>query len=306
MRFCSTSLATSDSMPTLDTRDVSISFAQHGSRADEPVLLLHGWSCQMLHWPARFIEGLVRADFRVITMDNRDIGLSGKLDQYQPPDPTAILSGESITPPYGIVDMAADASAVLDYLGLGGAHLIGFSMGGMIAQRIAIDHPERVFSLTSMMSSTSDPGLPPAESAAAAAFFRVPEGEKSEVVAQIREGWEVIGGPHYSSCEEGLGQFAEAAFERGYSADGIKRQGMAVLAEPDRTTALASVQAQTLVIHGELDPLISIDASKATADAIAGATLATIERIGHDLPDSVVPTLVDILVWHLETARAMR
>ena len=303
-------------MPSFDLQGLPIYYEQYGSRADPPLLLVHGWTCQLIHWPKSFVDGLTASGLRVIALDNRDIGLSGKVSRGAEggADSLASLLDDpgAFTPPYRLDDMARDVVALLDHLGQAGAHIVGFSMGGMIAQRLAIHHPERVFSLTSCASSTGNPELPRASEAAAAAFMRDPpsrasaSGEASHraaVIAFVRHGWNVIGGPHYRSTEQGLGRFAEHAYDRAFSPDGHVRQAQAIFGDGSRVDALAEVRAPTLVFHGGVDPLLPPAAGEDTARAIAGAELVVFPKMGHDLPEPLVPEIVERIARHALATR---
>lgn len=282
-------------MPVCRHGEHTIHFEQHGARTDPPLILIHGLGGQLIEWPMSLIEAFLAARLRVITFDNRDVGRSGWFDAAGMPDilaaMTAAEAGEPVASAYTLADMAADVVALQDHLGLASAHLLGVSMGGMIGQRVAIDHPQRVRSLISVMSSTGSRDLPGATDEARAVLFTPPPSqEKDAVVAHGRAGADVIGGPHFRSSEVGWGRFVADKYERGYHPAGIARQMTAVMADGDRTEALARVAAPTLVLHGDADPLVPLECGRATARAIPGARFAAIERMGHDLPEPLVAT----------------
>lgn len=298
-------------MPFFQSQSLQMYFEQRGARSDPPVLLLHGIGCQLVQWPESFVQGLVTAGYRVLLLDNRDVGLSAKLDDLGTPDiaimMAAMASGKPVNAPYSSTDMAADAVALLDHLGQSGAHVIGLSMGGMIAQQMAIHFSQRLFSLTSIMSSSGAAGLPQPDPAAMAGLLAVPANTAREtVIAQIRATWNSFGGPHYKSDECGIGQLAAAAFDRCYHPSGFSRQLAAIVADTTRANDLAKVRTPTLVVHGDADPLTPLAAGQDTAARIAGATLSVVANMGHDLPEPLIPGIVATIAEHLGKAHAKR
>ena len=287
-------------MPTFEATGISIHFEQQGARTDPPLLLLHGIGCQLVQWPQQFIDGLTARGLRVIYPDNRDVGLSGKLSAHGRMDlaqvMTAMGTGTPVDAPYSLADMAEDARALLDHLGLMDAHVLGVSMGGMIAQHLAIAHPERVRSLISVMSSSGDPELPAATPEAAAALVAAPAGtDRASLIAHQENVWNLIGGPRYHSSEEGIGKLAARAIDRMVYPEGFARQLAAIVADGSRVTRLGGITAPTLVIHGDQDPLVPLAAGESTASAIPGATLEVVSGMGHDLPETLIPLLVEII-----------
>ncbi len=294
-------------MPSFETETATLHYEQHGARANPPVLLIHGLTCQTIHWPRALIDRIADAGYRVVTFDNRDSGLSSKLDHLDVGSMETVLADPAnVPPPYGLSDLAQDASALLDYLGQSGAHLVGFSMGGMIAQRLALDASIRVFSLTSIASTTSDPDLPGAEPEALEAFVSTPPASRDAAIAHIANGWRVIGGTFYDSRRVGLARLAEAAYDRGYSATGAARQLLAILHSEPRGTALEALDVPALVIHGGADPLVPVAAGKRTADSIRGARLTVFEHMGHDLPDPLLEEMAEDIVRHLDSVQEKR
>ena len=197
-------------MPRFRHADLDLHYEQWGARADPPLLLLHGLSCQIIHWPPGLIDRLTEAGYRVIAMDNRDMGLSSRVAAPAPQVADIVAAMDDLSrypPPYTLSDMAADAVALLNHLGQAGAHIIGLSMGGMIAQTLAIEHPERAFSLISIMSNTGNPELPPGEPEAVAAFIADRPEDRDAAIAQYQRGWDIVAGPHYDSLTEGLARF---------------------------------------------------------------------------------------------------
>lgn len=249
----------------------------------EPLLLISGLGMQLTFWPDTLLEAFADAGFDVARYDNRDVGRSTALTALGAPSLARMLARPRAAARYTLSDMAADAVAVLDALGWESAHLFGTSMGGMIAQTVAIEHPARVRSLTSVMPSPGPWIARPRLRAAlvpAAPPARTPEQAGEQVVATFR----TIGSPAYPLDEDFLRAYGRGAYTRNRDPDGGRRQLAAVLASPDRRPALGTVTAPTLVLHGEADPLIPLAGGLATAQAVPGARLVTFPGMGHDLP----------------------
>lgn len=298
-------------MATFNARSGAMYFEHRGARASPRALLIHGLGCQLAQWPDRFVDALAASGLCVVAFDNRDVGLSHGPDDVRPPSAEALLAAQQdptvLTPAYSLSDMAADAIDLLDHLGQAGAHVIGFSMGGMIAQRMAIEYPHRVYSLTSLMSSNGDPSLPQAEEEAVRALLSLLATETTETaIVHMARAWRAFGGEHFDSESMGLGRFARDAVERAYRPDGIARQLAAILADGDRSAALATVAAPTLVVHGKADPLVPFQAGEATAAAIPGARLVGIDNLGHDLPEPLIDTVVEAIAAHVHTIEVSR
>lgn len=294
-------------MPTFTANGITLHYQQHGARANPTVLLIHGLTCQCIHWPMALIQRLCDAGYRVVTFDNRDAGRSSHLDQHEVGSPETVLaSARSLTPPYSLADMAGDAVAVLDYLGQSGAHVVGFSMGGMIAQRLALDHPERVFSITSIASSTSDPDLPGGDRAAFSAVASTPPADREGAIAHLANAWKILGGPHFDSTRLGLGRLAAQAYDRGYTAAGTARQLLAILHAEPRGEALRGVDTPALVLHGDADPMVPLAAGERTAERLEHGRLTVYEHMGHDLPDPLLGDMGDEIVAHLDAVPAQR
>ena len=297
-------------MARFQARSGSIHFAHRGARANPRVLFVHGLGCQALHWPQSLLDGVVDAGFCAVTFDNRDAGLSHG-SEAPPPTVEQLLAASAdasaITPAYTLSDMAADAVALLDHLGQAGAHVIGVSMGGMIGQRMAVEHAERVYSLTSIMSSTGNPALPgPAPEAIAALVASMGSQNAEEALENALRAARVLGGPHYASEEVGMARFARQAMERAYRPDGVARQLAAILADGDRREALAAIRAATLVIHGNADPLVPVEAGRETAAAVPGAKYLEIDKLGHDLPEPVIGEMLAAIIEHLAAVEVSR
>ena len=285
-------------MPIFKGNGIDLCFEQTGAPTDPPVILIHGIGCQLVQWPARFLDSLVGRDLRVIRIDNRDMGRSGWLTEAGPVDlmsaMAAMAVGDVVASPYSLSDMADDVIALLDHLGLADAHVLGVSMGGMIAQHLAFEHGDRIRSLVSIMSSSGDPQLPPpSEDAAAVLITAPPDNDRDSLIEHTRKTWDVIGGPHHRSSEVGIGRLAEVAVDRAQNPEGFTRQMAAIVADGSRVQRLGSVRIPALVIHGEADPLIPPEAGKDTAQAIPDAGLELIPEMGHDLPEPLIPDLVE-------------
>ncbi len=296
-------------MPSFRHADLDIHYEQWGARADPPLLLLHGLSCQIIHWPPGLIGRLTGAGYRVIAMDNRDMGLSSRVPGPALKVADILAAADDLSrypPPYTFTDMAADAVALLNHLGQAGAHIIGLSMGGMIAQTLAIEHPERTFSLTSIMSSSCSPMLTPGEPEAMAAFITDRPEDRDAAIAQYQKGWDTVAGPHFNSRTEGMGRFSQQAVDRGFSAAGFARQLLAILHQPDRRQALSQVAAPSLVIHGAADPLVPLAAGEMTAKALPEGQLKVFDQMGHDLPEPLLADIAAAIITHIDAAPSKR
>jgi pimeloyl-ACP methyl ester carboxylesterase len=294
-------------MPRARANRIELEYETFGREAAPPLLLVMGLGSQMLLWPEEFCEALAGRGFCVIRFDNRDVGLSSRIDEAGMPDVGAIvgalMQGRPVTSaPYLLSDMADDTAGLLGALGLPGAHVVGASMGGMIAQTLAIRHPARVRSLTSIMSTTGDPALPTARPEAMAVLMTpAPTGREAYLEYSVHV-WRTIGSPGFPFDEKGVRQTAERVFERGIHPAGVARQLVAILASGSRKKALAGVRAPTLVIHGAADPLIPVEGGRDTAASVPGAELLVIEGMGHDLPRGAWPRLLDAISRHAEAA----
>jgi pimeloyl-ACP methyl ester carboxylesterase len=271
------------------------------------VLLIMGLGMQLVAWPAPFIQALLDAGYRVIRFDNRDVGLSQHLDALGQPhmiwESLKFKLGWTPQAPYSVADMAADALGVLDALGVRRAHVLGVSMGGMIAQRMALAAPQRVLSLTSVMSSSGAARLPQARPEVLRVLLSRPSGRSTQVVVDhyVRL-FQVIGSPAYPSPESEMRQLIGLAAARGFYPVGTLRQMLAIMADASRAAQLAQITAPTLVVHGKADPLLPFAHGEDTARRIAGAQLVGIEGMGHDLPAGVVERLLAVLLPHLKAA----
>ncbi len=281
-----------------------------GSQAGRPVvLLIMGLGMQLVHWPPAFVSALVDAGYRVIRFDNRDVGLSTHLDHLGVPNLVwAGLQhklGFSPRAPYTLHDMAQDALAVLDALGVARAHVVGVSMGGMIAQRLALAAPQRVASLTSIMSSSGARGLPSADPRIVKTLLSRPaSAAPQDVLDHYVRLFTAIGSPDFRVPEAEMRDRILAGISRSYRPVGTMRQLLAVVADDQRARELPRIACPTLVLHGHADLLVPFACGEDTARRIPGARLVGIPGMGHDLPPGVVTQLLSHLIPHLDGARA--
>jgi pimeloyl-ACP methyl ester carboxylesterase len=281
---------------------IELCYDTFGDRAAPPLLLIMGLAAQMIAWDEAFCEQLAARGYFVIRFDNRDIGRSTRFPQHGTPDLMALLGQalmrKPVTAPYTLRDMAADAAGLLDALDITRAHIVGASMGGAIAQEMAIHFPDRLLTLTSIMSSTGDPSLPQATPEAMAVLLAPPPKDRDNYFESYKRTWAVLRGPGFPLDEAKDLERAARAWDRGLNPPGVARQLAAILASGDRTAALASVRVPTLVIHGSADPLVRHQGGVATAKAIQDARLLTIDGMGHALPISMWPQLINAIAAH--------
>ena len=271
-------------MPRAKNGQVELEYESFGDEAAPTILLINGLGSQMTRWPADFCGKLAARGYRVIRMDNRDTGLS-----------TWFKPGES----YSLSDMAADAVAVLDAAGVAKAHVAGVSMGGMITQALAINHPDRVLSITSIMSATGAPGTLDPTPEAGAVLNTAPPDPKADFEAfldfAVRNG-ETIGSPGYPWPPGALRERAAAEYARAFNPSGSARQMGAIRCDGDRTARLSKLKIPAVVLHGADDPLVRLAGGEATAAAIPGAELRVIPGMGHDLPPALHDTFIDAIL----------
>ncbi len=290
--------------------DIEVEDSGPGALGEErqAVLLIMGLGMQLIAWPAPLVQALVTAGYRVIRHDNRDVGLSQHLAPLGRPNllwqGLKFRFGWQPSAPYSLSDMAADSLGVLAALGIGQAHVVGASMGGMIAQRVALAAPDRVLSLTSIMSSSGAKGLPQARPEVMAALLRRPASHSPQALADhyVRL-FQVIGSPALPTPEAELRQRILQGVARGYDPVGTQRQMLAIMADSGRATQLSRISAPTLVLHGKADPLVPFAHGQDTARRIPGAQLVGIEGMGHDLPPGALKPILDALLAHLESSR---
>jgi pimeloyl-ACP methyl ester carboxylesterase len=281
---------------------VTLCYEAFGAPDDPTMLLVMGLGTQMLGWPDEFCAALASRGFRVIRFDNRDTGRSSSMPG-RPPSLGEMLLRRVEHPPYTLSDMAADTIGLLDALRIDTAHVVGASMGGMIAQTIAIEHPQRVRSLVSIMSTTGARGKgQPAFSVLRYLFRRAPT-ERDAFIEHMLRLFDAIGSRDLRRDRDRLHATAERVYERGLNPAGTGRQLGAIIAAEDRTAALRRLSVPTLVIHGTKDPMVNVSGGRATADAIPGAQLMLVDGMGHDLPDEAWPRLVAAIAGHAEGAQ---
>jgi pimeloyl-ACP methyl ester carboxylesterase len=272
---------------------IEIAYQEIGDEAGEPLLLIMGLATQMLAWDERFCELLAERGFRVVRFDNRDIGHSTKIDSAGLPKRTDMLLGRRRTAAYMLRDMVEDTAGLMDHLGIDSAHLVGASMGGMIAQTMAIRQPQRVRSLVSMMSSTGSRWLGVPTWKAFGTLFARPGAGREAAIDHTVNVFRTIGSPGYPMDEVRFRELAAASYDRSHSRAGVARQLHAITASGDRTTALRKLRVPTTVLHGDSDPLIRPVAGRATARAIRDSHLRIFEGMGHDLPPRLWPDFVE-------------
>ncbi len=275
--------------------EIEVAYEDFGDVNAPPVLLIMGAGAQMLSWHEGFCAELVSRGLHPIRFDNRDSGLSTHFPGAPEPDFNAALSGDFSSVSYDLSDMAADAVGLLDVLGLKSAHFVGASMGGFIAQMVAIENPDRIRSLTSIMSTTGDPtvGQPAAE--VMRSMGGTPPTTRDEVMEQAVKNSRLVGSPGFPLDEDDVRQRAGLAYDRAYDRLGMVRQAIAVIASGDRTACLQSIHVPTLVIHGDSDRMCNVSGGVATAKAIQGAELVVIEGMGHNLPRPLWPRIASLI-----------
>lgn len=287
-------------MPRLKANGIEIEYELSGPESGPPLLLVMGYASQMTSWPDEFHEALANAGFRVIRFDNRDTGLGHKHHGVIPDiraAAKAIAEGKKPDVPYTLNDMADDAAALLDALNIQSAHVAGASMGGMIAQLIAIRHPQKVRSLISLMSTTSDPSLPRSDPRAQEALMSKPAAEDKDSVADHAVKTRlVIGSPGFPEDQAKVRARFAANYDRSYYPEGAIRQWTAIMATPPRTEQLKKLNVRALVIHGDADILIHPDAGRHTAALIPNARLEIVKGWGHNMPIAAVPTIAGHMI----------
>ena len=296
-------------MPKTQANGIELHYEEHGKSSDPAMLLIMGFGAQLTLWPEELVDALVAEGFRVIRYDNRDVGLSQKFDGVKTPGlvKMTLLSKIGLTPrvPYTLEDMAKDGIGLLDALGIGRAHIVGASMGGMIAQHVAAKFPERCLSFTQIFSTTGDPKLPAAKKEALQALVTRPKSDAEE--ALVEHGImlaRTIGSPAYPSAEDRLRERTLVSVRRSFYPQGPTRHLSAIVADGDRSAMLRDISVPTLVLHGEDDPLVPCEGGRATAACIPHAKLKTIPGWGHDLPLELVDRLASDIAGHAKAVMA--
>ncbi len=272
---------------------IEIAYQEVGNPDGEPLILVMGLATQMIAWDDEFCAMLAERGFRVVRFDNRDIGHSTRLDGAHVPSRLDLLLRRRETAAYLLSDMAADTVGLMDHLGMESANVVGISMGGMIGQTVAIEHPERIRSLVSMHSTTGSRRVGQPTLKVFALMLADAPRDRDAFVKRIQRTYELIGSPGYPTDEERLLRVAEGSWERGHNPRGVLRQLHAIVASGDRTAALRKLDLPATVIHGTRDTLIRPSGGRATAAAIPDARLHLIEGMGHDLPRELWPVFAD-------------
>ena len=297
-------------MAQIKANGVQLEYDASGPKDGVPILLIMGFGSQMTNWPEEFPRALADAGLRVIRFDNRDVGLSQKWPGILPDARdvrAAVMAGKKPDIPYTLDDMAADAAGLLDELGIQDAHILGGSMGGMIAQLVALNHPAKTRSLISVFSTTGDPSLPPAKPEAMAALTaKPPATDRDTIIAHTLKGRRSYASTAFAPDEDVLAARIGANYDRSYYPEGTIRQMAAIVATPPRTERLKKLAVPTLVLHGSVDALIPPEGGRHTAQCIPGAQYREIEGWGHDIPPGVIPLLMDSIVPFVARVEEMR
>jgi len=293
-------------MPHAPANGIELYYDTFGDAADEPLLLVNGLGSQCINYDDEFCQAFVDRGFFVIRFDNRDVGLSTKIETDQL-DFAALFAkafaGEPLEAPYVLADMAADAVGLLDHLGIERAHIVGMSMGGMIVQQIAIDHPHRVLTMTSIMSTTGDRDVGTATPEAMQTLLAPPSKDRDEYLERYVEQWRVLSGPVYFDAARFRTRGARH-YDRMYFPAGTGRQLLGIMASGSRSEALRQLDVPTLVIHGAIDPLVTLSGGERTAEVIPNAKLLVFDDMGHDLPPALWPQYVEAITQHTTRARS--
>jgi pimeloyl-ACP methyl ester carboxylesterase len=270
-------------MASAAANGIAIEYDTAGNPDHPPLLLVMGLGMQLIAWTEELVDAFVRQGFYVVRFDNRDVGLSTWFDDAGIPDLATAFGGGAVAP-YLLSDMADDAAGLLDALGIEAAHVLGASMGGMIVQSLAIGHPDRVLTMTSIMSTTGDRLVGAPHPEGISALLAAPPADRDDAIEASARLWKIITSPGFAFDEERVRADAAAAYDRAFHPAGTARQLAAIVASPDRTPALRGVRVPTLVIHGEADILVDPSGGRATADTVPGAELWTVPGMGHHLP----------------------
>lgn len=297
-------------MTKVRANGIAIEYEVLGDDGGIPLLLIHGFGQQCIAWPREFIDGFVGAGFRVVTYDNRDTGLSEKWDGRIPDMHSvmaALKSGGNPFVPYTLGDMAADAAGLLDALGIKSAHVAGASMGGMIAQLVALDHRQKTRSLTTIYSTTSDYGLPPSTPEAQVALVsKAPSDERADVIAHVLKCRRAYASTAFPADEARLAERIGTIYDRMYYPEGALRHWSAIVASPPRGERLKSLDLPTLVLHGSADTLLPPAHGRRIAERVPGAEYHEIEGWGHDLPLGVIPLIHGLMIPFLQKVERAR
>lgn len=294
-------------MPQYAANDLSLEAETFGDASHPAIVLIMGLGCQLINWPEALCEALAAGGFFVVRFDNRDIGLSSKVRAGGDPEffKNILRSrlGLKVRAPYLLRDMAQDTLALMDSLGIARAHLVGASMGGMIAQQLTLDHPERVLSLSSVMSSSANPRLPQASWKIQLRLVKRPKSrERADLIEHATETWRVLASPKAVPPEAERRALATRQIDRSVYPRGYIHQLLAILASGSRHKRLPQITRPTLVLHGAEDPLIPVAAAHELHRLIPGSTLEVLSPMGHDLPVPQLPRIAQLLLAHARTA----
>lgn len=297
-------------MAQIRANGVNLEVEMQGPADGIPFVMIHGFGQQLTAWPAEFLDGLAAGGLRLIRLDNRDVGLSQKWDG-QIPDIAKLYAdqqmGRKPQVPYTLDDMAADVAGMLEALGLESAHIMGCSMGGMIAQLVALNHPEKTRSLISMFSTTGDPGLPPSTPEAINSLLTQAKGEdRASLIAHVLVARRAYASTAYPYNEERIAAQVGTSYDRMYYPEGTQRHWSAILVAPPRTERLKSLKLPALVLHGSADTLVRPQAGRHTAECIEGSEYHEIDGWGHDMPLGVIPMLLRYILDFVRRAEKGR
>ena len=281
---------------------VELAYDSFGQANAQPLLLIMGLGCQMIAWDDDFCAQLAARGFRVLRFDNRDVGLSTNCTHLGIPDVAALLgkalAGQPVSAPYTLQDMAEDTVGLLDALGIAHAHVVGASMGGAIAQTLAIHHPQRLRSLCSIMATSGAPDLPPPQPQALALLLTPTPTERTAYIERYITTWKVLRGSGFVQDEARDPQRASEMHARGLNPPGVARQLAAILASGSRREALRTLRVPTLVLHGDADPLVPVACGIDVAQSVPSAKLRIIPGMGHALPITMWPQIIDAIAEH--------
>ncbi len=297
-------------MAKIRANGIDLEYEISGPKGGASILLIHGFGQQLIAWPEEFVDGLAKAGLSVIRFDNRDTGLSQKWDE-QIPDFGAMMAAarERRKPevPYFLRDMAADAAGLLDALGIASAHILGASMGGMIAQLVALDHPKKTRSLIEIFTTTNDAGLPPSSAEAHLALTTpAPVSDRASVIAHVLKSRRAYASTAFAIDEDRAAELIGRAYDRCFYPEGAQRHWAAILASPPRGKRLRALKLPALVLHGTADTLLPPAHGRHITECIQGAEYHEIEGWGHDIPQGVIPLLHGFILPFVERVEAAR
>jgi len=296
-------------MPAIKSNGLTLEIEEYGDASRPAVLLIMGLAAQLTRWPRVFVESLVNAGYRVIAFDNRDAGLSDKLDSQRASRPAWVALMNSVGlasffAPYKLIDMAQDTVGILDALNIERAHIIGASMGGMIGQILCAEHAQRIRSFTAIMSSTGNPELPRAHPHIIKEIFtgRTGTATREESIANTLHTWTLIGTKDSGRDPDEFKAQVVATIDRNTTPAGIRRQIAAIIASRDLREWTRKIEAPSLVLHGSDDPLVPVQCGMDIAATIKNAHMEIIQEMGHDLPPRFINTISEHVVGHLHAA----